>query len=318
MNKLKFVLLVVLYGITISYAQQVPGKDENIPFLITFGNQAETSFGDDDYKQAFFFSIPSSHKAPFYIRIFDPGVGGKHDEEINGFDSETNFSFYGGNGIYSKATGKKAPQISESNIGDLLYDETFDSDTEYDNKWCSFGPFNPSEGEYISTFDAFVFKIVASGINGDDGNAYRYFLSSSATNNQAIAGGNAFTFEYSIRLHDTKTEISHLYPYIDKEVLMLRQHNFDLDNSCSISIFSVKKLGSQGQISGDNNWVHSTHKIEDEERESCIDFQIRNNVGGVAENNNVVLYITNQYGEYLPFMAVPIGDFKHKRDVGVK
>lgn len=299
-------------------AQQVPGKDENIPYLITFGNEAETAFGDDDFKQAFFFAIPSSHKAPFYIRIYDPGVGGKHDEEINGYNTETKFSFYGGTGIYSNAKGKNAPQISESNAGDLLFEETFDDDNDYDDLWYDIGPFNPSEGEYISTFDAFVFKIVATGITGDDGNAYRYFLSSSAKSNIAIAGANAFTFEYSVRLHNTNTETSHLYPYIDKQVLMLRQHNFDLDNTCSISIYSVKKRGEQGVTSGDNKWGHSTHKVEDSERESCIDFQIRNNVGGLAQNNNVVLYITNQYGEFMPFMAVPIGDFKYKAEAGIK
>ena len=29
--------------------QAVPGKDENIPFLCTFGKQGKTSWGDDDF-----------------------------------------------------------------------------------------------------------------------------------------------------------------------------------------------------------------------------------------------------------------------------
>jgi len=32
-------------------AQAVPAKNENIPFLVTFGNKAEKNWGDDDYNQ---------------------------------------------------------------------------------------------------------------------------------------------------------------------------------------------------------------------------------------------------------------------------
>jgi len=35
--------------------QPVPGKDENIPFLVTFGKDGKTSWGDADFYQIFFF-----------------------------------------------------------------------------------------------------------------------------------------------------------------------------------------------------------------------------------------------------------------------
>ena len=54
------------------YAQPVPAADENIPFLVTFGKQASRSWGDDDYVQSFFFSLPEEFKQPFYLRVFDP------------------------------------------------------------------------------------------------------------------------------------------------------------------------------------------------------------------------------------------------------
>ena len=42
-------------------AQEVPGPDENIPFLITFGRDGYvTSWGDDDFSQTFFFTIPKA------------------------------------------------------------------------------------------------------------------------------------------------------------------------------------------------------------------------------------------------------------------
>ena len=39
-------------------AQPVPGVDENIPFLITFGSGSETAWGDDDFLQIIFFAVP--------------------------------------------------------------------------------------------------------------------------------------------------------------------------------------------------------------------------------------------------------------------
>jgi len=60
-----------------AYTQSVPAKEENIPYLVTFGNKAETSYGDDDFTQVFFFSIPKYHKKPIYLRIYDPDVGGE-------------------------------------------------------------------------------------------------------------------------------------------------------------------------------------------------------------------------------------------------
>lgn len=308
------ITFLFLFWSVLILAQEVPGKEENIPFLITFGKNGKTSFGDDDFKQAMFFTIPASHKSPFYIRIFDPGVGGLYDEKINGFDTETRFSFFGGRGIYSSIIGKNAISRSETAMGDLLFDETFDDDEDYDKTWYKVGPFNPSEGEYVAHMDAYVFKMLAEGISGDDGNTYRYFLSSSSSLNIPIAGANAFTFEYTVRLHDSNKEVSHLYPYIDKNVIAIKQHNFDLDGACHISIQSVMKPGERAVTSNDNHWADSRHRILDQERESCLDFRIINSKSGTAQNNNVVLSITNQYGEALPFMAVPLGEFKYSGD----
>ena len=71
----KILLLVFLLGfptfVRLS-GQPVPGKDENIPFLVTFGKEGKTSWGDDDFYQVFFFSILKETTKPLYIRVFDP------------------------------------------------------------------------------------------------------------------------------------------------------------------------------------------------------------------------------------------------------
>ena len=53
------VFIVVVFCFQFAFSQPVPNKEENIPFLMTFGNEAETYWGDDDYSQTFFFLIPS-------------------------------------------------------------------------------------------------------------------------------------------------------------------------------------------------------------------------------------------------------------------
>ena len=79
--------------------QAVPGKDENISFLVTFGKEARTSYGDQDFHQIFFFTIPRDFKQQFYIRIFDPDCGGEYDEIQGDFNTKNLFSVYGGRGV---------------------------------------------------------------------------------------------------------------------------------------------------------------------------------------------------------------------------
>ena len=45
----------------------------------------------------------------------------------------------------------------------------------------------------VNEFKSLVFKLVARGLSGNDGNLYRYFFSTSPTTNVAVEGGNAFT-----------------------------------------------------------------------------------------------------------------------------
>jgi hypothetical protein len=307
------VLIFSLFVWTSLQAQMVPSQEENIPFLMTFGSSGNPENGDDDDKQAFFFLIPESQKTPFFIRIFDPEIGGLNDEVIGTFNTKIKYSFYGGVGVHSTVSGVNANVKSEGVSGKLIQSVEFGQDAANDNKWYSFGPFNPSEGEYSKEQKGYIFKILAQGVSGDDGNVYKYFISSEIHANAPISGANAFTYEYSVRLHESSSVVSHLYPYVDDKVLALKQHNFDLDGVCEMSIYSIKKIAVKGKTSTNNVWAESMHKVESAERQSCMDFQIINNHHGKARNNNVVLYITNQYGEFLPFMAVPLGNFSPKR-----
>jgi hypothetical protein len=288
-----------------SIAQQVPAAEENIPFLVTFGKESAKAWGDDDYCQTFFFVVPESTTNPIYIRVFDPDVGGAHDEIRVDWNTKTRFSVFGGVGAISNADAKGVDPTGNFKSGSQLATKVFDQE-KYDNEWYTFGPFYPKEGELDKQFGGYIFKVICEGIAGDDGNLYRYFLSSDSNKNIPIDGGNAFTYEYTFRMHDDPKQVSHIYPYIDSKVTSVKQTNFDWDNDGIIKIVSRAKPGILVKTSGENEWSNSEHKIDEEELNSSLDFQFIKSKNAIARNN-VVISIRNQYGELLPFYAVPIG-----------
>lgn len=317
-KRLKYkITLFMLYYMSIANAQPVPTAEENIPYLVTFGKKAKTSFGDDDFSQTFYFVIPKEQMDPFYIRIFDPNVGGLIDEVSGEFDTKTTFEIYGGNNIIPKAKDALYDPVGDYKKGILLNSETFGAEMEYDNKWFTFGPFNPVEGDLQPQMGGYIFKIIAEGTQGDDGNLYRYFLSSSSDGNVPVQGGNAFTYEYTFRLSDEGGSTSHIYPYIDDRVIAVTVNIFDFDNDGFIRVISVAKRGEKLNKSADDIWAESKFGITEEEKKTSLDIQfIKFNA---SKNNNLVVHITNQYSESLPFYTIPIGGYpKYNYKIGVK
>lgn len=285
-------------------AQSFPGEDENIPYLITFGQDAPTSWGDDDFSQTFFFIIPKDHRDPVYIRVFDPDCGGDFDEPKNGYNSKTRFSLYGGREAFTHEDANGLNPVGKYDSGNLIKSKTFGVDPRYDGNWYSFGPINPSEGELVSAFNGYLLKLICDGITGDDGNIYKYFLSTSPTENIPVEGANAFTYEYSFRLPNNPT-VCHIYPYIDENVISVQQSNFDWDGDGVIRIVSRARKGEPVRMSGEDNWVNSKHTISDREKNSSLDIQLVKLRS--VNNNNVVFRVTNQYNQHMPFFSIPIG-----------
>jgi hypothetical protein len=318
MKHLTTIFLIISISINL-FAQPVPAEDENIPFLMTFGHKAETSWGDDDFSQTFFFVIPAEHTSPIFIRVFDADCGGLVDE-INGiWDTKITYSVYGGVECYSNKDAQGIDPVGNYKSGNLLATKTFGENPRYDNKWYTFGPFNPTEGELIEKYGGYIFKIVCEGFNGDDGNMYRYFVSTAQNENKRIEGANAFAYEYSFRMHNDPKEVSHIYPYIDDRTISVEQKNFDWDRDGIIRVVSVGRAGLPCKISGDDDWNQNQFKILEEEINSSLDFQFIKRKSPAVKNNNVVISVKNQYGELLPFYTIPIGGVpKYKYSIGVK
>jgi hypothetical protein len=318
MKKIIISLLFLIAGFQM-IAQPVPAEDENIPHLMTFGPKAETSWGDDDFSQTFFFVIPEEHTSPIFIRVFDPDVGGEVDE-INGYwDTKISYSVYGGTDAFRDEDAKGIDPVGNYRSGNLLASKVFGENPRYDNNWYTFGPFNPTEGELAKEYGGYIFKVICEGVEGDDGNMYRYFLSTSPSENKRIEGANAFAYEYSFRMHNDPNEVSHIYPYIDDRTISVVQKNFDWDNDGMIRVVSVARQGLLCKVSGDDVWAQNQFKILDEEIGTSLDFQFIKRKNPPVKNNNVVISVKNQYGELLPFYTIPIGGVpKYKYSIGVK
>jgi hypothetical protein len=196
MKKLIIFSIMIITAFS-SFAQAVPGNDENIPYLVTFGSNSETAWGDNDFCQIIFFSIPKDITTPIYIRVFDPEIGGLNDEQKGAWNTKMFYGIYGGKGACSHEDAQKANKNGKYDSGTLLASKTFATDPNYDNKWYSFGPFNPTEGELLPDYGGNVFKILVEGTAGDDGNMYRLFLSTSPTENRPVEGALPFILSTS-------------------------------------------------------------------------------------------------------------------------
>ncbi len=311
-------LLIILICNQVAFAQPVPPSDSNIPFLVTFGKHASLNYGDDDFSQVFFLSIPANETDPFYIRIFDPEVGGKNDEIYGLVDTKTKFSVYGGKGSWSHPDAQKTDPIENYKSGTLLDSRVFSSSSKYDDKWYNFGPIDPKEGEFVEEFNGYVFKIVADGTEGDDGNLYRYFFSRGPNDNISIEGANAFGYEWTFRMPPENNAVCHLYPYITDDVVSIQQFNFDWDDDGIIKIISYEKKGEWVKMSNQADWKNSTHEILPSERNSSLDIQFIRTKLKVTENNNICFSFKNQYGEFMRFYTIPIGGVqKYKYNLGL-
>ena len=207
----------------------------------------------------------------------------------------------------------------------MLATKTFGEEERYDQKYYSFGPFNPSEGEYSEKFDKVDFKIICEGVSGNDGNLFQYFLSSDPNENKPVEGGNAVAYEYSFRMHNEPNEVSHIYPYIDDRTITIRISNFDWDSDGFIRLVSIVRKGQLVPVSGDDVWVEGENdpraefKIDEEEKNTSMDIQFIKKKSPPVKNNNVVVYIRNQYNENIEFFTSPIGGVpKFKYSIGVK
>lgn len=317
-TSLLFLFLLLILGSNL-WAQPFPSDDEKIEYLAVFGKNAQLSYGDDDFVQIYFFVVPEKSNDPFYIRVFDPDCGGSIDEKGGGspFNTKTKFSFYGGKGAHSNKEAQTDSPKGNYKSGVFITGKTFGEDVQYDGKWYEFGPFNPKEGELQPENGGYVFKMIIEGLDGDDGNLCKIYLSSQKDKNAKVEGANAFCYEYTFRLSEDMTHVSHIYPFITADVTSCEVSVFDFDNAGIVRVVSVAKKGDMFGSTTEGTWSQIKFEIGKEELNTSLDIQFINKKA--IKNNNVAVTIKNQYGKLLSFYATPIGGVpKFKYKIGVK
>lgn len=299
------------------YAQPVPSSEEMIPFICTFSRDSDKEWGDDDFVQTFFFVVPDSWRKPVYIRVFDPDVGGKHDENHLSFNSRTRFTVYGGQGAHSHPDARGPEPEGNFRSGIQLYTRTFGTENKTDDRWVTLGPFNPAEGELQPLIGGRVFKIIIEGLQGDDGNLYKLFLSEAPDANIAVEGGNGFAYEYTFRLSDHIGAVSHLYPFVPENVTAVKVKVFDYDDEGTIKVVSVARKGDVCALQESHKWIESRYRISRPEINTSLDIQFVKSKN--VKDNNIVVFITNQFNETMAFYTSPIGGVpKYTYRIGVK
>ena len=288
MKTILSLLIIVASALTI-FAQSIPGVDQNIPFLVTCGSDSEDG-GDDDNSQCIFVTIPENGPDEFFIRVYDPGCGGKHDIPSNAFNTQTRFEIFGGTGCLSSPAATETSPVGDYKAGTLLLEKTFENQAEFDDKYFSFGPIRKTVGEYDEDKGMYAFKIIIEARNGgNDCNLYSLFISTENSQNKPIEGCFAFMYEQCFVLPNNPDQVSYLYPAIPEGADYFLMNNFDFDNDGEITIFTTTGRKKSIKVSGDQEWIRDDFDIRDVEGPGSLEICITKSKERSFRNNIVVV-----------------------------
>jgi len=247
-----FFLMLLFIGITsVALAQD----DTNTEYLVTFGPECPTAWGDDDFNLVAFMAVPVD-AAPFYIWLKDPDCGGRMDEINEGWDTETKFALYGGEGAYTVDAITTNPSEGLTS-GYLIQEETFGIDPARDEQWLVWGPFSPAQGEQIG--DLAYFKLVVTGETGNDGNLYKIDMSQSETVRTPVEGQHFFTYEVSFRVPKTLIRVVQIDLDIEKAISKLELYNFDADRQAGLTLNTPDNQRLSIRTSANDAWESTVH-----------------------------------------------------------
>jgi len=292
----------------------IPSSTLETSFVATFGTAITTTqYGDNDSVQVIFLEISDTIADTLYVRIFDPDVGGSHDEQHptpGVWDTATTFSLYGGFEAYTGAGARQATFATTGDLGitsgTLLFSQTFTESITWDDEWF-WVSITPTDGEHVG--DKYVFKVSVVGANdGDDGNFYQVVLSTSDSVNIVPQGTRIFAYSWTFLL--PTADPPRLYPYVGTSTLTLNQHNFDFDFNGNplnpnVAITVTTPItrhvvpSTVAAISADDVEATSSFGVTDDERRVTWTVLGTTTFG----NNDVVFWVTDQDDVALPIFT---------------
>lgn len=266
-------------------------------FLITYGKDAGTEEGDDDFMQVIIIRISEPFTQKLYIRIFDADCGGANDARYHGkWNTKTKFQLFGKEKAYSTYNLTQGAPVKENIFaGTQLKEETCGIDPFKDNQWYNFMEINPKDGELVGKFR--YFKLIVTGVEGDDGNIY--MVTASTHQRRNIQPDEIDLIMYSTTLHLPSREVfSEMRVFVPDGTDFLTVHNFDL-YSAYIHVVTKFRTDLPVKSSGQNEWMKSNIKILPDETNQYCGIRFK---GGKEMPNDGTFFITDHNGNLLPII----------------
>lgn len=291
-------LAIVVASLSVLVASVVVGEERGSLPLVTYGPEANTREGDDDFVQVILFDVPAGTPAPIRVRIYDADASGALDVFFGWgeFDTETRFSVYGGPGA-TTAAGLRGPKATDEEIhaGTKLGEKVFSIDAEADETWVTLADLSPGQGESVG--ERIAFKLVVEGLSGNDGNVFDVDVVDG--DDQAIPGLRMYSFVPTIH-HDTRTRTAEVrvLPSGNRRLFV---HSFDAAGA-DLRIETLYRT-IPADTSGQNKWSESEIALTEEEQNQVIALAFGGQAGEVP--NDATLYLADENGVVVP-IQLPI------------
>ncbi len=266
--------------------------------LVTYGPNASTREGDDDYLQVVLLDVPADTPAPIRVRLFDPDAGGELDVFFGwgDFDTATRFALYGGAGA-TTAPGLRGATPTQEEIrgGTLLADQTFKEDKDADESWVTLADLSPEQGERVG--DRVAFKLVIEGVAGNDGNVFDVDVV--GADDKPLEGSRMLSYVPTIH-HDTRTRTAEIriLPSGNQRLFI---HSFDAAGA-DLRIETLYRT-ILADTSGQNKWSESKAELTPEEQDQIIALALGGEAGEIP--NDATLYMADEDGVIVP-IQLPI------------
>ncbi|MFA6637062.1 MAG: hypothetical protein WCV56_08205, partial [Candidatus Omnitrophota bacterium] len=201
------------------FAYNIPYQNSRAHAFYVFGPEGDPLMGAGDSTMEIFVDVPVDEQNKVTIEVYDPDTGGFFDWIVPGNEWNTACKYQ----VYGK---------------ELLDSAEFGASPEWDQKWYMFGPYDKTQGEKVG--DIYRFRIVVTGIKGDDENLFRVKVSPKSA--ESWAG------KVMVRLAPREGDQMFFYPYVPAGTGSVIVENYDLDPTGGTSTLSVTTITEKFSI----------------------------------------------------------------------
>ncbi len=252
--------------------------------FVNYGPKANKDEGDNNYIQVINIQIPKDYSGNAFLRLYDVSCGSKEDIAIGSWNSKFRFSIY--QGEHNEDDIIKIPGYRAGIDKQILGRFEIGQDKRLFGEWYNFVNLSKKPSE------DFIYSLIVEGVDGDDGNNFKVFVSSDSLSNKTIPGLILYSYQPTIALKHTDEEQFFIVKP-DKQNRKIVVHTFDLDGTnCSFSTLLKDESPLNQSLPGE--W--SVNKFDLTEYESENDFTF--DIGPVnMEANDITFFFDNQEGK---------------------